>query len=637
MVNRKWIKNHKYVVSSQLETNSFVTIHNKTLHELKTVIEKRNNRMSNVFKSFLNVNKAQVDRYIVKYKTELDLLQEKGTFQQWLSWLQTRHIVHLFSWEPSMYEMGGLCNGEKKDIKKWVSYISPSGLTFIEKDFYFKKTKRILNIKKKYDAYLKHLFQEGFGDDHGYNLHDIFVVEKKMAQYMYPVNKLIPFEKKYNVYSPSSFRREFKLPSDFIFSGEEEENRFGKEDREKIKEASFVVENPEYFRHLIPFYMTHWNTPEMKTYIVYRILLLLSTFSIPLYKIIHGFKYPHFVKIETPTHNAVHFTKLLMNTTLSKAYLAEYENKKEIAFCKDLISLFIQCCIQRFSKNDLFSQSTREKIIKKIKAMEFVVGSKPRYEEDPDIDFVDDDAIGNMEKYFAWKKPRDLERLGSSKTREYWDTLQLQSSYENVYDVNAFYLTHLNLLYIPNAILQKPFIDVEKTAAYNYANVGTLIGHELMHAFDSEGFYYDEDGYRCKKPFWKKEEIDVYVKKQTAIMKVYDDYAVRDRLQIVQKMTIAENIADIGGFLIAEMAFMMHMGKEGYDDEARLKGLKDFYRYYSEKWRSIIKPSVARDMVRTDVHSLSKYRVNCVLAFSDKFHEVVYGNATSPHKGVFPF
>ena len=120
-------------------------------------------------------------------------------------------------------------------------------------------------------------------------------------------------------------------------------------------------------------------------------------------------------------------------------------------------------------------------------------------------------------------------------------------------------------------------------------------------------------------------------------MKVYDEYAKKDHLVVQQDKTIAENLADIGGFLISEMAFIKYMEKRGYTYEEKTRGLKDFYHDYSEKWRTIIKPSVIQNMIETDIHSLSKYRVNCVLAFSDKFCEIVYGMKKSPYSGDYPF
>jgi predicted metalloendopeptidase len=594
----------------------------------------------NVYQSYFHTHKETVSHYIAKYITELELLQEKGTMNQWISWLQTRHIVHLFSLDIAFYELGGTCNGEKNStLKRWVCNWMPSGLTFMNKDFYEKKTKRNMQIKKKYIGFLEKLFHEGLGIDHGYNWRDIYELEKKMAAYLYNAQKVYPFEKKYNEYSAASFQRLFDLDlCDFFGSSRERFKELAKAKALALAKANVpcIVENPTYLKHAVDYYKKAWNTGPMKTYIVYHILLMCSSFSPALSQIVHDFKYPPFVKMETRDNNAIHFTKLLMNNTLSRAYIAHYENKKEAALCKTIVHNILDCCLQRFRDNPIFSSSTREKIIQKIKALGIMVGHMSHYEEDPDLDFSPTDALANTETYLAWKQARDLEKLGLKKGRQHWMALQLHASNENVYDVNAYYMSHLNMLYIPNAILQPPFIDATKTAAYNYANMGTVIGHELMHAFDSDGFYYDEGGYRCKRPFWKREEIATYEERQKKIMAIYQVYAARDHLQVNPMQTIAENIADIGGFLLAEMALQVELKKSGLNETKMHAEMKQFYRYYGEKWRSIMKPSVVRDVVETDVHALSKYRVNCVLGFSSLFQRLVVGGAES-HEDVYPF
>jgi len=189
----------------------------------------------------------------------------------------------------------------------------------------------------------------------------------------------------------------------------------------------------------------------------------------------------------------------------------------------------------------------------------------------------------------------------------------------DTFDVNASYNNSKNELIIPNAILQSPFVDLNKSMAYNMANIGSIIGHEIMHAFDDDGCKFNEKGEYGN--WWSLEDLRVYKEKQKSIIKHYEIMAKRDKLKMDNKLTLGENLADIGGFLNAEKTFIEYLIETGYTGEKFDQQMRDFYTFYAKEWRTINKPKFVPFLLK-DSHSLAKYRVNSVLSLSPHFHRI---------------
>ena len=149
----------------------------------------------------------------------------------------------------------------------------------------------------------------------------------------------------------------------------------------------------------------------------------------------------------------------------------------------------------------------------------------------------------------------------------------------NVYQVNAYYYPQLNEIVFPLAILQKPFFDINQSDCKNYAGIGSVIGHEIIHAFDDEGMKYDGNG--NLNNLWTKKDIESYKKESKKIINQYNKYMLYG-YNINGSLTQGENIADLGGVKIALKAFMKFYNK---DD----KSIKKFFIYWASIQKCLIK------------------------------------------------
>lgn len=187
-----------------------------------------------------------------------------------------------------------------------------------------------------------------------------------------------------------------------------------------------------------------------------------------------------------------------------------------------------------------------------------------------------------------------------------------------VYIVNAFYNPSQNCIFLPAAILQGGFYDSEASEEEKLGGIGTVIGHELTHAFDNSGAQYDEKG--NFSDWWTDEDYEVFSRLSQEVVDYYNGYEV-DGMQVNGAQTLGENIADLGGVSVVTQIAQM----KGLD-------LSQVYEQYASIWAEKQTPENRYQMMMTDVHSPNKVRVNAVLSAMPEFYEV-YG--VMPGDGMY--
>jgi putative endopeptidase len=172
--------------------------------------------------------------------------------------------------------------------------------------------------------------------------------------------------------------------------------------------------------------------------------------------------------------------------------------------------------------------------------------------------------------------------------------------------VNAYYSPVLNEIVFPAGILQFPFFDVNADDAVNYGGIGAVIGHEISHGFDDSGSQYDKDG--NLKNWWTAEDLAKFKEKSKALQAQFDAYTVLDSIHVNGKLTMGENIGDLGGLNAAYEAYKMtnewKAGKlvDGFTPDQR------FFLAWAQVWRTTILPETAAQLILTDSHSPGEYR-----------------------------
>jgi putative endopeptidase len=172
----------------------------------------------------------------------------------------------------------------------------------------------------------------------------------------------------------------------------------------------------------------------------------------------------------------------------------------------------------------------------------------------------------------------------------------------------------------PAGILQPPFFVRGASDAVNYAAIGMVVGHELTHGFDDEGRQFDERGNLAE--WWSPPVAAEFDRRAACVERQYDGYVVVDDVKVNGKLTVGENIADVGGLKLAFAAY--RASRVGKDPEPPVAGFSPeqaFFLGFAQSWCTAVRPESARLRAVTDPHSPAKWRVNGPLSNLVEFRE----------------
>ena len=284
-------------------------------------------------------------------------------------------------------------------------------------------------------------------------------------------------------------------------------------------------------------------------------------------------------------------------------YIKKYYNSNTSNLILDLFNKIKDSSIEIINKSSWMNDKTKKKAINKINKIKILIGySKIIRDYSPLID----DKISKLNLYELIKSysvyyfKYNLDKLDKKPDDEEW--------HMNVYETNAYYNPLNNQIVLPAGILQEPFFSENYTFENNLGGIGTIIAHEISHAFDDQGRKFDADG--NLKTWWYPSDINNYNKKVEPIIEQFNSVKLFD-INISGKMTLGENIADYTAvIIITNILNSLNVDKKKY---------KDMYRAYANIWKQKIRKNELIKRLNTDVHAPGRYRTNQILSNIPEF------------------
>jgi endothelin-converting enzyme/putative endopeptidase len=255
------------------------------------------------------------------------------------------------------------------------------------------------------------------------------------------------------------------------------------------------------------------------------------------------------------------------------------------------------------------SESTRRAALAKLHHIVTKVGYPSHWRDYSTLHVDPHDFVGNVERAATFEWNRQLAKIGKPLDRDEWqDTPQT---------VDAYFDCQMNDLNLPAGVLQPPLFDAALDDAPNYGNTGSTIGHELTHAFDGEGRQYDARG--NLKNWWTPKDADAFTKRAECLVNQYGAYTIIDDITINSKLTLAEDLADLGGTMLAYAAWkeatknLQLASRDGFTPDQR------FFVGFGQGACANERPENERLLAVTDQHSPARYRINGVVANMPEF------------------
>lgn len=612
-VNNSWISQNKRKLTNHSQKNMFTTLKNKVNHQLLDVLNHvikgttaNDKRCNALFSSMTHWNDPLVSDQLYLFIKQLDEYRKTP---------EEENLHHFLAWTIKNGVIAPIDFGLINDIKKpdrYIAAISENGFGFNARDAYFSKQNEFIEIRNAYKKLIHGAFDLFFGPNNCYNADDAFEIESRLAKYMYSLEENTSTTKTYNKMHVKNVEKNCKLDCVLLLKEINMEN---------VKYINII--NPKYVKHAMTMMKKDWTSKKWQSYWVFKLLVYFSRFHSKLHEHFSNFlalmNGDASTKPESVEQTAVKRICEIMHSTMSKKYVELYKNPKEIKFATELTAKLFHAFRTRLVQNSWMESYTKKKALLKLDKMITAIGYRDKYPEDPDCDFSDNDDFGNHLKYLTWLLQKFRKEVNKKIIdNQYW----LKTEEMNVYDVNAYYNNVENEIILPNALLQKPFVDLEKGFVYNLARIGFATAHEMIHAFDVQGSLFDEKG--GLNYWWTARDVEKYKELQKNVVEQYEKIASKDGVELNGDLTLSENIADISGLGIIEDVLKNELDNKGIKDNEQNDYFKQLYKNYASQWRTIDAPSKEKHLVDFDPHSLSKYRVNCVLMRSNIF-KYVYG------------
>ena len=296
-----------------------------------------------------------------------------------------------------------------------------------------------------------------------------------------------------------------------------------------------------------------------------------------------------------------------LSDAVGKQYVARYfpaSSKAQVAQMVDNLKVAFD---ERIAALDWMSPATKARAHEKIATLRVGVGYPEVWRSYADLDIRADDALGNHLRAQEHEYHHQLAKLGAPPDRgEWWMSPQT---------VNAVNLPLQNALNFPAAILDAPFFDPRADAAVNYGSIGSIIGHEISHSFDSSGAEFDAQGKLAN--WWTPEDMAHFQQATARLAAQYDQYEPLPGLHINGQQTLAENIADLAGLVVAWTAYQKSLDGKPAPVIAGMTGAQRFFLAYAQSRRAKIRDAALRQQVITDGHAPGRWRAQTVRNVDD--------------------
>jgi len=325
-------------------------------------------------------------------------------------------------------------------------------------------------------------------------------------------------------------------------------------------------------------------------------------------------------EIEPRWKRCVEYTDDNLGEALGQVYVSKVFSPELKASTRDMVRRIEAAMGERIRQLDWMSPETKQQALTKLAAISNKIGYPDKWRDYGSVAVARDDFGGNLQRAGAFEARREINKVGKPVDHGEWDMTPPT--------VNAGYDPQMNDIDFPAGVLQPPLYDGKLDDAPNYGDTGGTIGHELTHAFDDEGSQFDAKG--DLKNWWTPEDRKRFDARTQCVVDQYSGYVALEDIHLNGKLTLGENVADLGGEILAYMAW-----KDATRDKT-LQSIDDltpdqrFFVGFAQWACSNERPEDQRVRANTDPHSPAKYRVNGVVVNMPEFARAFSCKAGQP-------
>jgi putative endopeptidase len=510
-----------------------------------------------------------------------------------------------------------------KDATQQIAELDQTELGLPEKGYYERKDDKSVELRNQYQAHVAHTF-ELLGESHEQAAKDaetvlkletslagfsLSTVERRDPSSLYHKTDLAKLDSSTPSFSFVRFLRAAQVPP----------------------VQSLNVTEPGYFAGLDKL-VASTSLDDWKTYLRWALVHHIPSTALP--QPLDRERFAFYGKVlegqpeqKTRWKRCVASTDGALGEALGQVYVAQrfspQDKERTLALTHDLEAAMGRD-IEQLS---WMSATTKARAEEKLHDVANKIGYPDKWRDYSTLAVSREDALGNALRAAAFEQKRQIAKIGKPVDRGEWAM--------SPPTVNAYYNPQMNDINFPAGILQPPLFDSKRDDAVNYGSMGSVMGHELTHGFDDQGRQFDGKG--NLEDWWTPADTKQFTERADCVVKEYDGFVGVDDLHVNGKLTLGENIADLGGIKLAFLSYLDRAQKGGVDQQqkgsAAYGGLnpdQQFFVAYGQSWCQNNRPENLRLRMQTDPHSPEEFRVNGVVRNVPEFQKAFACKAGQP-------
>ena len=295
---------------------------------------------------------------------------------------------------------------------------------------------------------------------------------------------------------------------------------------------------------------------------------------------------------------AVASVNAMLGDEVGKMYVQRYFPPEAKAQAQAMVTNIIAAFRKRIDALTWMDPSTKAEAQAKLGNLYVGIGYPETWRDYSKYEVKADDLLGNLRRGSLFQYHFAVDRLGAKTDRKEW-AMTPQT-------IDAVNLPLQNALNFPAAILQPPFFDPKAAAAVNYGAIGSIIGHEISHTFDTEGAAFDSRG--RLRGWWTADDLEHFEAATSRLTAQYDHYEPFSDLAVNGTQTLAENIADLAGLAAAYDGYRAALGTQSPATQDGFSGDQQFFIAFGQNWERKSRKDALRQQILTDPHAPAQYR-----------------------------
>jgi putative endopeptidase len=481
------------------------------------------------------------------------------------------------------------------DSEHYTAYLLQGGLQLPDREYYLGDSARMRDIRTKYQSHILTMLKLAGLSDTDARAEHIVELEHAIAEKHISLAENEDVHKANNAWKQSDFAT--KAPG---LDWAEYFRAAG-----LSKQTSFIVWQPTAFTGESAL-VASTALDTWKDWLTFH---LIDAYAGVLPKAFNDERFGFFGKVLSGTpeqrprwQRGVDLVNGLLGDAVGQIYAQRYFPPEAKAEAQAMVSNIISAFRKRIDALTWMDPKTKAEAQAKLTTLYVGIAYPETWRDYSAYEVKADDIFGNVWRGSLFDYHREVARLGLPVDRKEW-SMTPQT-------VNAVNLPLQNALNFPAAILQPPFFDPQAPAAANYGAIGSVIGHEISHTFDTEGSAFDSKG-RVRN-WWTTADLAHFEASTAKLAAQYDAYKPFPDISVNGKQTLAENIADVAGISAAYDGYRASLAGKTAPTQDGYSGDQQFFIAFGQNWGSKSREAALRQQVMTDPHSPAQFRADTV-------------------------